>query len=497
MVFVLRLWEYNDKKELGVITMEFDTSKPICRYFNEMLQIPHGSFNEQAISDWVVSFAKEHNLRYIQDEMGNVLVYKPATAGYEGHGAVILQAHLDMVCEKLEEVEHDFTKDAIKTEVIDGWLHAKGTTLGADDGTGVSYMMAILAENTLKHPALECVFTVQEETGLTGAMNLKKEYFEAKRMINLDCGADGTTMTTTAGGIAVSLHENYIMEEENKTGYRLRISGLLGGHSGGNINKERANANKLAGRVLYRFLKQGLDVQLVEIHGGNKDNAIPRDCTVTFASLSSMEELKEVVEAVENEVKKEYAVSDPDISIVLSAKEAESKMMTEDESISLIQFLMILPNGLQAASMEIKDLPMASMNLASISLEGGECILRYSLRSALDSWLEEMTNRLQCCSDKFGFKMSTSNHYPAWAYRSDSTLREIFAKVYYDLTKSELKMGASHGGTECGVFCQLIEDIDIVTCAPLASGAHTPQECLNLEAFDKTYTILTTLLENL
>ena len=398
--------------------MEFDISKPYCRYFSEMLQIPHGSFHEQAVSDWVVAFAKEHKLRYVQDEMGNVVVYKPASEGYEKHEPVILQAHLDMVCEKLAEVEHDFTVDPIQTEVVDGWLQAKGTTLGADDGTGVSYMMAILADSNLKHPALECAFTVQEETGLTGAMNLKKEYFQARRMINLDCGADGTTMTTTAGGVAVTLQENYIMEAEKKQGYTLRISGLLGGHSGGNINKERANANKLAARTLWRYLKEQQAVQLVSIHGGNKENAIPRDCVVVFASEAQEEQLQSITQAVWKEVQREYADSDPSIQIELTKMETQTKMMTLEETRSLIQCLVLLPSGLQASSMVIPGLPMASMNLASIHLEGGECVIHYSLRSALESWLDQMSDRLECAAEVFGFRMTVSNRYSAWAYRA-------------------------------------------------------------------------------
>lgn len=477
--------------------MEFDLTKPYCRYFNEMLQIPHGSFNERAVSDWVVAFAKEHGLRYIQDDMFNVVVYKEAYPGYEDHEPVILQAHLDMVCEKLEEVEHDFFKDPIQTEVIDGWLCAKGTTLGADDGTGVSYMMAILADKQVKHPALECVFTTQEETGLTGSMNLKKEYFKAKRMVNLDCGSDGTTMTTTAGGIAIRLQEHYVMEEGSKPGYLLKVSGLLGGHSGGNIAKERANSNKLAARVLREFVRTGLDVQVSSFKGGNKDNAIPRECQVIFASSTPLDVLKAAKETVLSAVLKEYEASDPQIQLELSEIQPITKMMTKEGSRALIQFLSILPTGLRSMSMAIKDLPQASMNLASVNLEGGECTIRYSLRSSLESCLTLMQDELQCCADAFDFRLSASNHYPAWSYRENSPMRKIFQQAYKEMTGEELKLGAAHGGTECGVFCELIEGMDVVTCAPKAEGAHTPQERLNLEAFDKTYTILCGLLERL
>lgn len=476
--------------------MEFDLSKPYCKYFSEMLKIPHESFNEQAISDWVVAFAKTQGLNYVQDEMGNVVVYKGASKGYETSDPIILQAHLDMVCEKWDAVNHDFMKDEIQTEVKDGWLMTKGTTLGADDGTGVSYIMAILADNTLKHPALECVFTVQEETGLTGSMHLKKEYFKAKRMINLDCGADGTTMTSTAGGLKVVLHKNYIMEEEQINSIQLKVSGLLGGHSGGNINKERANAIKLTIRVLNRLIQSDIQVQLIQMHGGNKDNAIPRECCICFASDGAIEKIQTIVKMVQEEARKEYEASDPDIQITAVLHEIADTMMTPEETKELIRGLMMLPNGLQASSMTMADLPMASLNLASISLEGGACVIHYSLRSALESWLDYMSEQLHCFAEQFCFKIETSNRYPAWAYQSESKLRELFKEVYFEVTQKELKLGAAHGGTECGVFSQLIEGIDIVTCAPLAKGAHTPQECLNLEAFDKTYTLLTTLLEH-
>lgn len=477
--------------------MKFDLNKPYCHYFNEMLKIPHGSKNEKAISDCVVSFAKEHSLKYIQDEMGNVVVYKEASKGYENHEPVILQAHLDMVCEKLEDVEHDFLKDPIQVEVKEGWLTSKGTTLGADDGSGVSYMLAVLADEQLPHPALECAFTVQEEIGLLGAMNLKKEYFKAKRMINMDCGAEGETVTSTAGGVMVEMKENYLVIEANKPAYSLHVSGLLGGHSGGNINKERANAIKLAFRVLRSFIKSGLDVQLVDADGGNKDNAIPRECSLTFASFAPYEELMRVKNEILAKVEAEYEASDPSIEIELDEKGKSKRMMSEEESLSLITMMTILPTGLRSSSMIIKNLPMASLNLASIHLVGGECVLRYSLRSALESWLELMQDELFCIAKQYGFSFQASNHYPAWAYSKESKMREIFKEVYAKKTGKELQYGAGHGGTECGVFCELIEGIDIVTMVAKAENAHTPQERLNLESFDRTYELLCELLKAL
>lgn len=488
---------YNKAKKVEVLFMQFDLNKPYCRYFNEMLQIPHGSTNEKAISDWVVSFAKEHQLRYIQDEMGNVVVYKEASLNYQDHEPVILQAHLDMVCEKLEEVDHDFLKDPIQTEVKDGWLISKGTTLGADDGSGVSCILAVLADQKLEHPALECAFTVQEEIGLLGAMNLKKEYFQAKRMINMDCGAEGTTVTSTAGGIMVDLKENYLIVEKSKPSYRLHVSGLLGGHSGSNINKERANAIKLTFRVLKEWTKNGLDIQLVSVEGGNKVNAIPRECQVVFASIASYDELNHLKKLVLAKVKKEYEASDANIEIDLFENKEAKRMMGEKESLSLINMMSILPTGLRSSSRVIQDLPMASLNLASIYLMGGECIIRYSLRSALESWLELLEDELHCISEQFGFSFEASNHYPAWAYSANSKMREILAEVYAKKTQKELQYGAGHGGTECGVFCELIEGIDIVTMVPQAEGAHTPQERLNLASLDRTYELLCEFLKAL
>ena len=475
--------------------MELDLNKPHCRYFYEMLQIPHGSFNEQAISDWVVVFAIEHQLQYLQDDMGNVVVYKPASFGYERKSPILLQAHLDMVCEKLDSVEFDFMKDPIQIEVKEGWLHAKGTTLGADDGTGVSYMLAILADSKLPHPALECVFTVQEETGLTGAMHLKAEYFQARRMINLDCGADGTTMISTAGGLAMDLNRNYTLEKGNLPFFKLVVNGLQGGHSGGNINKERANANKLVARILYHFQQVGYPIQLMSVQGGNKDNAIPRECKTIFAVSATLNELEVALREMEKAIQAEYEISDPDIVLSLTEYSMQDQVLSIVDSKQFLQMMMALPTGLQAMSLQMEDLPMASMNLASVQLQKGACCIKYSLRSALESWLDQMKNQIECIAIAFGAEVFTSNRYPAWAYQPQSKLRELFKKVYFEKTQEELKLAASHGGTECGIFSQMFKEMDIVTCAPLAKGAHTPQECLNLEAFDKTFLILKALLE--
>ncbi|MFI3284113.1 MAG: M20/M25/M40 family metallo-hydrolase, partial [Erysipelotrichaceae bacterium] len=264
--------------------MKFDISKPHCYYFNEICKIPHGSYNEKALSDYIVQFAKDLGLKWKQDEMWNVIVYKDKNGDYSDE-SLILQAHIDMVCEKNKSTVHDFEKDPIKLYVDEeGWLHADGTTLGADDGHGCAYMMAILADKEMKHPALECVFTVQEEVGLCGSMIIKKEDLKSNRMVSLDGGGEVTTSLCSAAGARVKLIKTIETKVNTKPAYTLSVLGLLGGHSGGEIHKEKGNSNKLLVRILMELKLAGCDVELGFIEGGLKANAIPREATCIFAS---------------------------------------------------------------------------------------------------------------------------------------------------------------------------------------------------------------------
>ena len=468
-----------------------DHSKLHQKYFEEMCQIPHGSFNEEAYALYLVEFAKAHGFKYIHDEVNNVIIYKPASVGYEDHAPVILQAHTDMVCEKNNDVEFDFEKDPLKLMIKDGYLYADGTTLGADDGTGVAYMLALLADPNAKHPALECVFTVQEEVGLFGALALKKEYFSATRMINLDDGGETISCMSSAGGVRVNINKPYTKEVVNANVYSVEVKGLHGGHSGGAINQERGNANRILARLLYTIE----DVTIVDFEGGDKDNAIPREAKAIITTSLSLDELKTHLEPTFKAIYKEYEGSDAGLFMLVDNASAD-ETLTKQCSKDLLKFLLIIPNGLYHSSMQIEGLPTASANLASVHIQD-EIIIHASLRGAAASFIEDLENMVSILCESFNYQVEFTAGYPAWSYDAVSNLREVMKKVCLELYNKELELVAVHGGLECGLFKTMIPELEIATMGPIMFDIHTPQERLDLASFDRTFDFLKAILEQL
>ena len=473
--------------------MEFDLNKRHCYYFNEISLIPRGSKNEKAISDYIVAFAKEHGLTYKQDDFWNVIVDKPATEGYENATPIVLQAHTDMVCEKNNDTMHDFEKDPLDLYVEDGWLKARGTTLGADDGYGVSYMLAILESKELKHPALSCIFTVQEEIGLVGALHLTKDDLHGERLINLDSGSEVETVVSSAGGARVLIDLDFTEEENNLSAYELEVKGLLGGHSGECINLERANANLLAIRILKEMQLKGIDVTLVNIDGGLKYNAIPREASVVFVSDSDVNKINEVLKEIETNIKTELEFSDPDVSISLKETEAD-KRIPKDRSKQIIDFLYLMPNGFKHKSMALDDLTTSSLNLGTIHRDGDKFVVQDLLRSAIPSFIDTLIYEIETLANAFGMQVNVSDRYGGWNYDKNSKLRE---KLKNELEKEGLTLieTASHGGLECGVFKTMKPELDVITYGPVTCDIHTPQERMDLASFDHCFAILCAVLE--
>lgn len=465
------------------------------KYFEEMTRIPHGSFHEEAYSNYLVAFAKEHGLRYIQDEMFNVIIYKDAASGYETHEPVLLQAHIDMVCEKNKDTQFDFEKDALQLYIENGFLKAKGTTLGADDGVGVAYILSILADKDAKHPALECAFTVQEEVGLFGALALRKEYFSANRMINLDDGGENATCTTSAGGMNVILKKERIAVPAYGNGYRIDVSGLSGGHSGGEIDKEKGNANKLLSRALFMLHKQ-YGISLSRIQGGLKDNAIPREAGAVFVSDAEFDQIAAYVQSVEKIFKQELEFSDAHVHMEIKECEVKDVLSVEDTE-EVLSLLLTLPNGLRHRSMNIEGLSVASSNVGVISTSDDEIMVNVSLRGAMESYVDTFAMEIDTLADVYGFESVHEARYPSWSYRSESNMRDTLKKVCKNVLGKELRMMAVHGGLECGVFKAMNENIDIVTMGPKMQDIHTPDEALDLASFDATFTLLKSYLEEL
>lgn len=472
-----------------------DHTKLHQKYFEEMTQIPHGSFHESAYSDYLVAFAKEKGLRYIQDDMMNVIIYKEASQGYEDHEPLLLQAHMDMVCEKNKNSAHDFEHDPLTLHIEDGWLMADHTTLGADDGCGVAYMLAILSDDTLKHPRLECVFTVQEEVGLCGALHLKKDQFDATRMINLDDESGYATCTTSAGGMNVLLDKEIIRIHEATHGYRLSVKGLAGGHSGAEIDKEHGNANKLLIRVLFGLMR-AFGLQLSHIEGGLMDNAIPREASALWISDGDQEKIQAYVKQMEADIKKELEFSDAEVMIVLEEAEIESYVSVE-ESEAIIKLIMLLPDGLRHHSMSIEGLSTASNNVGVIRMDDKGIHINVSLRGALESYIDEYALQIDTLAELFDFTTRHEARYPAWSYDANSNMRETMKDVCKAITGKELGIMATHGGLECGVFKALKPEMDIVTLGPVMKDIHTPKEALLLSSFDDTYAFLTAFIQRL
>lgn len=473
-----------------------DSSKPYCKYFEEICAIPHGSYNEKAISDYLVDFAKKHNLKAIQDEMWNVVIYKDASVGKEDVAPVILQAHMDMVAEKNDDTNFDFKTDSLNLYVEDGWLHARGTTLGADDGSGVAYILAILADDTITHPAIEATFTVQEEVGLCGAMALKKEYFKGKYLINLDGGPEGCTCISNSGGMRVSTTTKITKQENTLPTYQIFVSGLLGGHSGGLINKRRANANKVLAQVLWN-LNQKYDYSLVSINGGLKENAIPRESKALIATNADVTTIQQDVATYQEEFRKAYSTTDAALTITVTPVETSPVALSKESKKDVLSFVYLTPDGLQQMSADVDGLPIVSLNLGVLNTKEEVVEAHFSIRSPIELEKKNLCDKIEGIGAFTNTTCEKGSNYVGWDYEPNSRLRDLLQNVTQEVIHKDLVMQAIHGGLETGVFKGMIPDLDIVTMGPMSENCHTPNERLNLESFDTAYTILVKLVESI
>lgn len=472
-----------------------DQNKPHQFYFEETCKIPHGSKNEKALSDYLVEFAKKHQLAYEQDELHNVIIYKSASKGYEDHPGIMMQAHIDMVCEKNQDVEFDFEKDPLNLFIEDGFLKAKGTTLGADDGVGTAYMMAILADPQMPHPALECIFTTQEEIGMFGAIALDKTKLKTRRLINLDGGGETQTLISSAGGNLCHLHYQGTRVGMNAPTYKVLISGLKGGHSGGEVDKERGNANKLLMRILYQLMKD-YPLNLIEIVGGLKENAIPREAYAIFACDMEESQLQSFITKMGKEIQRELISCDAGVIVQLQTQEKIEMGLSLDDSKAVVTAMYLMPNGMRQRDLDLS-LVITSLNVGVMDLHDGIFKGEVSMRSALDSSLVEMMSEVDLICELFHFDVSYSSRYPGWAFEKESVMREKLKEVFQSIYHQDLKLLAVHGGCECGLFKEIDESMDIVTIGPITNDIHTPQEALNIDSFDRTYHLLTSYLKEL
>ncbi len=471
----------------------------LFQFFEEISAIPRGSGQEKAVSDYLVAFAKARDLWVHQDKAWNVIIRKPASAGAESLPPVMLQGHLDMVCEKRAGVAHDFEKDGLDLVVENGVLRANGTTLGGDNGAAVAAMMAILDDRTLVHPALECVFTTEEEVGLNGAQALDKSLLSARTMINLDSEDEGVATVSCAGGMRYSLFRPMQRETQQGDLLHLSISGLLGGHSGMDIDLERINAVKLTARVLHHLRSLGA-CRLVSFAGGTKDNAIPRECSAAllFADAEQAARAEQEAQAFVAALQDEIHPTEPDFACEITREsQVTADVLTEADSNALITAACLAPNGVRRRNPKQGNFVVTSLNLGIVSTEGTEMCLVFAPRSSVTSLQEDTMEQLQLLADTFGFRTEVTGRYPGWAFAENSPIRQVFCDSYQALFGQELRIEAIHAGLECGLFSDALPGLDAIAVGPTIRGCHTPDENLPLDSFERFYQLLTDVLARL
>ncbi|MDI9536884.1 MAG: aminoacyl-histidine dipeptidase [Bacteroidota bacterium] len=481
------------------MTIEELQPQEVFHYFKEICQIPRPSKKEAEISAYLCRFAEKHGLDYKTDAAGNVLIRKNASKGYENRPSIILQSHMDMVCEKNSSVVHDFEKDAIETYVEDGWLKAKGTTLGADNGIGMAAQLAVLASDVIEHGALECLFTVDEETGLTGAFALQKGFLSGSTLINLDSEDDGEIFIGCAGGIDTTAVFTYTEQPSPKgfAAFSLKVSGLVGGHSGDDIDKGRGNANKILVRFLWSLM-QKMEVKLAKIDGGNLRNAIPREAEALFlAPMGKKEEVRIAMNHYINDIEEELRITEPNVSLDLSSAELPTKCVDDTSTWKLLNALYACPHGVIRMSDDMKGLVETSTNLASVKmLTDNKIIVGTSQRSSIESSKYDIANMVNSVFSLAGAEVKHGDGYPGWKPNPNSKIANAIADNYRQLFGEEPKIKAIHAGLECGLFSEKYPGMDMASIGPTMRGVHSPDERLDIAATQKFWQLLLATLKN-
>ena len=482
--------------------------KEVFSIFHEITQVPRPSKREGKIIEWLKAFAVKHNLEHTVDEAGNIIMRKPATPGYEDKPGVILQAHMDMVCEKNNDTVHDFDNDPIHTYIDGDFIKAQGTTLGADNGIGMALMLAAITSDTLKHPALECLFTVDEETGLTGAFRLQDGCLQGKQLINLDSEDDGQVFIGCAGGIdtLAKMHYEPIPSIEGEArmqlySLRIKVGGLMGGHSGDDINKGRGNANKILVRFLYQVMKS-MDMHVAKLDGGNLRNAISREAeAVITIPIWCKEDIRVMLNHYIAIIEQEIGDVEKDFTMSLETTETPDFYIPQEDSERLIQALYACPHGMMAMSKTMPGLVETSTNLASVKMKedekGAFVEINTSQRSSIESKKHDIKQMVECALALACDEVTHGDGYPGWAPNPQSPLLEVTKKAYQDLFAAEPKVLAIHAGLECGLFLEKYPYLDMVSIGPQMFGVHSPQERLSIASTGKCWEWLQRVLETL
>ena len=467
----------------------------VFTYFEKLCSIPHGSGNTKAISDYLVSFAQEKGLRYIQDSLNNVIIFQNGTCGYENHPPVILQGHMDMVCEKAPDCPIDMDTQGLAVTHDGTFVFAEGTTLGGDDGIAVAYALALLADSSIPHPPLEVVITVDEETGMFGAADIDLSMLKGRTLINIDSEEEGIFTVACAGGARGTISLPVQRRAVYGPCVRLTVEGLQGGHSGVEIHKNRANANKIMGEFLSRVQKL-MPLCITGLTGGAKDNAIPRSCQVTLVALGMyLERINDVAQQLQQEIREQY--DEPEAIVRGDDVDAlGGNALTTECSAKVIALLCGAPNGVQAWSQDIPGLVQTSLNLGIVKLED-DLRMTFAVRSSVNREKREMLDKLKSLADFYGAEYSEVGDYPAWEYKADSRLRDTMVQVYRQMYGKDAEIVAIHAGLECGLLSEKLPGLDCVSIGPQMYDIHTSRERLDIASTARTWEFLLEILKAL
>ncbi len=482
--------------------MSLEQLKPdaVWQFFEEICKIPRPSKHEEKIIAYLIDFARQRNLEYKKDKTGNLLISKPAPAGSSKKKTVILQGHVDMVGEKHGDVDHDFHKDPIIPLVENGWVIAEGTTLGADDGIAVAAMMAILDAKDIEHGPLECLFTVDEESGLTGAKQMETGFITGKTLINLDSEDEGELFIGCAGGVDTLgyLPFKYRPVPSHSKAYKIKINGLRGGHSGDEIHLGLGNSVKITDRFLWNA-SRAYGIKLASLQGGNMRNAIPREATANFVVKEAhAANLEDFFKSFSKTVKEEYKSVESGLELILENTGLPDAVINKNAQKKLLYLLYALPHGVIAWSREIENLVETSTNLSTVEMNKDQYFLiTTSQRSSVESAKKDIASRMTATFEMAGAKALQTDGYPGWKPNRSSEIVKITEQTYKDLFKEDPKVRAIHAGLECGLFLEKYPDLDMISFGPEIKGAHTPDERLDIESTERFWKLLLEVLRRL
>lgn len=470
----------------------------LLSFFEQISDIPRPTFHEDKIADYLCDFARARGLEYYRDEVHNVLIKKSGTEGRESEAPLMLQAHTDMVCEKNDDTEHDFLTEGLKLYVENGLLRARGTTLGADDGYGVAVMLYILdgAEgHVVSHPPLECLFTAAEEVGLDGAKQFDYSKLAARRMINLDSADDNQVLTGCAGGNRTTLVYTPSTEAARGAALSIFIKGLAGGHSGEDIDRGRASANKLMGRVLLS-LTEKIDYRIASINGGTKDNAITREAQAVVLT-DKADELKTLIRELQSEIAAELVAEDGGFFIECESCDMPNRVMTKESADEIVLFLSTVQTGVFEMNKHMRNLVEFSRNLGVVKTESdlSSITFKFLSRSPQASQIAFSIKQLEAYARHYGMSGDHGDNYPGWLYAPSSPIRETYASVYKELWGKDIEVVAIHAGLECAIIKERIPDMDIIACGPVLRGLHSPDEYMDLASYERFFKTLKAFLE--